>query len=367
MWERPSFSTLEQSLLEPSNPIGMRMRAAYHLRQEHDESGFPPDDAAGAVDRRQRQEDVVRVLSVGLLDKRQGSLLRHELAYVMGQIRDESCCPCLENVLADQGDCVMVRHECAEALGAVGADRSRAVLERVMKQEGNDNPLELTDTCRLALAMMNWREAGDEDEKEMPVGCACMLSPYSSVDPAPPHPAHENKTEEELGDILLSADAGLFERYRAMFSLRNRGGRASVLQLCRALTQDETSALLRHEVAYVLGQMQHAAAVPALEESLGRKHEHTMVRHESAEALGAIEGCWDRVETVLQKFCEDEDEVVRDSCLVALDAANYWGRNQATPEGTGLENEDEKKTVASFADQKAERRTALNAHFNVQV
>lgn len=54
---------------------------------------------------------------------------------------------------------------------------------------------------------------------------------------------------------------------------------------------DQSSVLLRHEVAYVLGQTQSPVGLPALRESLQRKNEHSMVRHESAEALGAFACC----------------------------------------------------------------------------
>jgi deoxyhypusine monooxygenase len=177
-----------------------------------------------------------------------------------------------------------------------------------------------------------------------------MLNPYSSVDPAPSHPAHESKTDIELGDVLLDENLPIFERYRAMFSLRNRGGEGAVQLLCRALVQDESSPLLRHEVAYVLGQMQHPASVDALEESLRRKNEHEMVRHESAEALGAIDGRWDEVEAILKEFCNDENVVVRESCLVALDAADYWGHVQ--PVEAENEEDESSKPVPSFVHQK---------------
>lgn len=49
-----------------------------------------------------------------------------------------------------------------------------------------------------------------------------------------------------------------------------------------------SSALFRHEVAFVLGQMQHEASIPYLKESLENVSENEMVRHECAEALGAI-------------------------------------------------------------------------------
>ena len=50
------------------------------------------------------------------------------------------------------------------------------------------------------------------------------------------------------------------------------------------------SALFRHEVAYVLGQMQQPSAIPHLSEVLANSKEHDMVRHEAAEALGSCIG-----------------------------------------------------------------------------
>lgn len=262
----------------------------------------------------------------------------------------------------------MVRHEAAEALGAIGADRSRDALQAVM--ERYPNRPELSDTCRLAVNVMDWRASGGDPE-DAPAACACMLNPYSSVDPAPPHPAHLNLSDEELGDILCNDSLPIFERYRAMFSLRNRGGEGSVKQLCRALVKDESSALLRHEVAYVLGQMQHPASIEALEESLRRQDEHEMVRHESAEALGAIDGRWDEVEAILTEFSTDENVVVRESCCVALDAADYWGHNDPTQN----EDDDSSEQPLSFSHQKNAPTAAsdlvapsriLANHFNVK-
>lgn len=78
MWETPSFPELQKALDDPSRPIGMRMRAAYHLRHVHDKA-----------DHEEVQESVVEALSKGLMERRHGSLMRHEFAYVMGQLRDK--------------------------------------------------------------------------------------------------------------------------------------------------------------------------------------------------------------------------------------------------------------------------------------
>ena len=87
---------------------------------------------------------------------------------------------------------------------------------------------------------------------------------------------------------------------------------------------DSSSALLRHEVAYVLGQMQLPAGASALAECLKRLNEHNMVRHEAAEALGAIVGAEEKCKNLLEEFLKDEDDVVRESCEVALDCQDYW-------------------------------------------
>ena len=358
MWhfKLPPIQELEKAIADPTNPIGMRMRAAYYLRQVHTDHHDEEDDDEELL---RTREACVLALQKGLLDKRHGSLMRHEFAYVMGQLRDELCCETLEHVLQNEKDCVMVRHEAAEALGAIGAVRSAAVLKEVREATMDSLP-ELSDTCQLAINVMEWRANGG-DPDDMPAACACMLNPYSSVDPAPPHPAHQDKSFQELGDILCNVELPIFERYRAMFSLRNRGGADAVEQLSRALTQDTSSPLLRHEVAYVLGQMQHPASVEALEESLRRPDEHMMVRHESAEALGAIDGRWEDVERILKEFVNDENDVVRESCLVALDAADYWGHSGAKDKDKDASPDEHQH---SFAHQKAESGVLVN-HFNV--
>uniref|UniRef100_A0A7S3DU88 Deoxyhypusine monooxygenase n=1 Tax=Entomoneis paludosa TaxID=265537 RepID=A0A7S3DU88_9STRA len=171
----------------------------------------------------------------------------------------------------------------------------------------------------------------------------------------------------ELGSILADASLPLFERYRAMFSLRNIGGQDAVQELCNVLVKDDSSALLRHEVAYVLGQMQHPSSVEALAQSLRRPEEHKMVRHESAEALGAIDGRWDAVEPILNEFSNDENDVVRESCLVALDAADYWSHVKGEKDHDGDENDlDVSGEEPSFAKQKADNmKPVLQNHFNV--
>jgi deoxyhypusine monooxygenase len=84
----------------------------------------------------------------------------------------------------------------------------------------------------------------------------------------------------------------------------------------------DSSALFRHEVAFVFGQLCHPAAIPSLTATLSDLDEVGMVRHEAAEALGSL-GDEEGVEQTLKRFLNDPEKVVRESVLVALDMAEF--------------------------------------------
>ena len=141
-------------------------------------------------------------------------------------------------------------------------------------------------------------------------------SEFGSVDPAPPSGMTDVET---LREILCNEESKMFARMRALFALRNIGGNESVDALANAF--DSESALLKHEIAYVMGQMQDTHAVPYLIERLSDSDEDLMVRHEAAEALGAI---GDRVAMdTLEKFRYDSEPVIAESCEVAIDLMNW--------------------------------------------
>lgn len=141
-------------------------------------------------------------------------------------------------------------------------------------------------------------------------------SEFDSVDPAPPS---KGKNIQNLRNTLCDENEKMFQRMRALFALRNIGGKESVDALAAAYSSQ--SALLKHEIAYVMGQMQDSNAVPHLIDRLEDKDEDIMVRHEAAEALGAI---GDRTAlSVLEKFVDDDEVVIAESCEVALDLLEW--------------------------------------------
>lgn len=175
----------------------------------------------------------------------------------------------------------------------------------------------LRHTCELALAGLR-RKATEPDGSAAKV-CVCQ---YTSRDPAE---GWSGATEEDAAAAaVLLANAGepLYERYQGLFTLRNLGGAATAEALAGVLRGDTSSAVLRHEVAFVLGQMEEESAVQALSFNLACQHEHAMVRHEAAIALGTIGT--PVAEDALRAHLKDPDLLVSQSCEVALATAAYW-------------------------------------------
>nr|NVI76079.1 nero [Cucujiformia] len=170
--------------------------------------------------------------------------------YCLGQMQDERALEILISVLEDSKQEPMVRHEAAEALGAIASPKSLTYLQKYK----TDTTIEVAETCELALDRINWIENSEKTVSK---------SLYNSVDPAPPA---ESNNIEELKLILTNENEQLFHRYRAMFALRNIGTEDAVKVLGDALKIG--SALFKHEIAFVLGQMQRKDSVQYLKESL---------------------------------------------------------------------------------------------------
>nr|NVI76099.1 nero [Cucujiformia] len=181
--------------------------------------------------------------------------------YCFGQMQDKKAIKCLKSVLEDVNQEPMVRHEAAEALGAIGSDEA---LECLRKYK-DDKVIEVAETCELALERINWLKNSSNESENL------SQSRYNSVDPAPP--AQSNNIGE-LKKILLDDKETLFNGYRAMFALRNIGTDDAIIALGEALNHG--SALFKHEIAFVLGQMQKESSVPYLKHSLENDDENEM-------------------------------------------------------------------------------------------
>ncbi|CAE7055964.1 unnamed protein product [Rhizoctonia solani] len=311
-----SFAKLEATLLNTSGdvPLHARFRSLFTLK------ALPGQQS-------------IDIISKGFKDE--SALLKHELAYVLGQMGDPYAITTLSSVLSNESEDPMVRHEAAEALGALSAESAIPLLEKYLACPERA----VRETCEIALDKIKWDatpegKAANKLAKERKEQGTAQ---FTSVDPAPAATHSKlvsSRTPESLGpntvnelrDTLLDTSRPLFERYRAMFALRDIGTAEAVDALAAGLS--DSSALFKHEVAFVFGQLLSPHSVPALVKTLEDVNEDEMVRHEAAEALGGI--ATPEVLPVLREWASKPDvpRVVRESCVVALDMYEYENSGQ---------------------------------------
>jgi HEAT repeat protein len=134
----------------------------------------------------------------------------------------------------------------------------------------------------------------------------------------------DDPTVTSLRKTLVTENLPLALRFRALFSLKHLASldlpNAQSVPAIEAIAAafNSSSALLKHELAYCLGQSKKLEAAPFLSKVLKDRQEDAMVRHESAEALGAL-GDVDSLE-LLKTFRDDtsDEEVVRETCEIAV-------------------------------------------------
>ncbi|KAJ3523692.1 hypothetical protein NM688_g8686 [Phlebia brevispora] len=83
--------------------------------------------------------------------------------------------------------------------------------------------------------------------------------------------------------LNTSGKVPLHNRYRALFTLKALKSDESINIIAKCFKDKNT--LLKHELAYVLGQMGNTAALPILESVVEDLDQHPMVRHEVCPTL----------------------------------------------------------------------------------
>ncbi|GMP90705.1 hypothetical protein CsSME_00041701 [Camellia sinensis var. sinensis] len=202
-------------LLDQNQPISERFRALFSLRNLR---GPCPRNALIAATRDS------------------SNLLAHEAAFALGQMQDSDAIPALEAVLNDHSLHPIVRHEAAEALGAIGLETNIPLLKNSLV---SDPAQEVRETCELALSRIEeLKNVQFHDGSSM-----VESSRFLSVDPAAPASC---SSVDQLREILLDEEKSMYERYAALFALRNHGGDKAITAIIDSL--GAKSALLRHEV-----------------------------------------------------------------------------------------------------------------------
>ncbi len=107
---------------------------------------------------------------------------------------------------------------------------------------------------------------------------------------------------DKIGSLLRNTTLPLKLRFRALFTLKNLGDREAIDQISASF--NDRSALLKHELAYCLGQMKNSYASSTLISILADKSQEIVVRHEAGKKLiTCISKCVKSTDFSLKFFC----------------------------------------------------------------
>lgn len=269
-------------LKDENKPLKLRFRALFGLRS------ICSDESVAAI------SEAFSTSSV---------LLKHELAYVLGQMQNRTALPILESILKNEKEDEIVRHEAGEAIATFGDASYEPLLRKYSNVEVSKSRA-VAETCQIGAELI--RKGGSKE------------SPFGSLDPAL---SSVEKTHQDLRKVYLDENETLYNRYEAMFGLRNLGTEEAVETLAEGFNGKNRSDLFEHEIAFVFGQMSHPSSAKHLARILADESRHEMVRHECAEALGTIET--EEARNALFSLKDIPNRIIRESIEVGLDIHDY--------------------------------------------
>lgn len=305
-----SVENAAKTLNDSNATITMKMRALFHLRN------IISDESANTIKK--------------YLYKTNSILLQHEMCYVLGQMRLECSKSILIEIVENEKINEVTRHEAAEALANFNDTKVIEILKKYITHPS----IPLRETCYIAIKKLEERNMLSQKQRLCNINLEEQstmqddlnnlveeeLSKFDSRDPAIPlFTEYTQSNIQEAGDILNDENECLYRKYKAMFFLRDCVSDEAHDLLINKF--NDKSSLFKHELAFIMGQMRLEKAVENLNRIINDENEHGMVRHEAAEALGAIGT--GKCKEYLYKQLHSKCDILRESVEVALDIWDY--------------------------------------------
>jgi deoxyhypusine monooxygenase len=156
----PEILALRTALTSESSPLAKRFRALFLLK--HHAAQHPPTP-----------QTLPAIQAISAAFPSPSALLKHELAYCLGQTKNLDAVPYLRNVLEDREEDSMCRHEAAEALGAIGDVGS---LELMRKMRDDVTELEVVrETCDIAVDRIGWESSKAAGQEKLHTRFASLI------------------------------------------------------------------------------------------------------------------------------------------------------------------------------------------------
>lgn len=143
---------LRKALTSETVPLARRFRALFSLK--HHACIHPPSELT-----------IPAIQAIAAAFSSPSALLKHELAYCLGQTRNVAAVPFLRRVLEDLEEDPMCRHEAAEALGALGDEGSLEILIKMRDDAGESEVVR--ETCEIAVERIEWEHSGKRHSEKL--------------------------------------------------------------------------------------------------------------------------------------------------------------------------------------------------------
>lgn len=146
------ISSLRESLCSEDTPLPIRFRALFSLKHVAQTSS---DNAV----------IVASIEAIAAAFTSPSALLKHELAYCLGQTSNDAAVKPLRHVLADLQEDPMCRHEAAEALGALGYADNLDILREYRDRKGEN--ISIVETCEIAIDRIEWENSKERLQEKL--------------------------------------------------------------------------------------------------------------------------------------------------------------------------------------------------------
>lgn len=146
------IATLRKALASETVPLARRFRALFSLK--HHACIYPPTELT-----------IPAIHAIASAFSSPSALLKHELAYCLGQTRNLAAVPFLRLVLQDLEEDPMCRHEAAEALGALGDEGSLEILRKMRDDAGEMEVVR--ETCEIAVGRIEWEHSENRHSEKL--------------------------------------------------------------------------------------------------------------------------------------------------------------------------------------------------------
>ncbi|MCE7733727.1 MAG: HEAT repeat domain-containing protein [Candidatus Heimdallarchaeota archaeon] len=210
-------------------------------------------------------------------------VVRHEAAYIFGEIEDRSCSEFLINAIQNDNNRFVV-HEALLAL----SNRGEAKTKFIIKKQINNSDSDIADTAQISLERLEMK-------------------------------LNDHKiTLEEASEYLLDLNRKMEERIQSSFILMEEGSINSLNILIKAYHQ-EPNAIVKHEIIFSLGESASQKAAEILATGI-LNDVNDFVIHETLLALSTLG--FKNYCSIIQEFVNHPSLEVSESAEIALERLN---------------------------------------------